>query len=74
MDEGWLYLAIVFDLFNRKVVGGSLKPCMTADIVSDALTMPCFRKRPVPGVMHHSDRGSQCVSHAFQETSLRCSA
>jgi putative transposase len=58
-DEGWLYLAIVLDLFNREVVGWSLKPRMTSDIVTDALTMAWFRKRPAPGLMHHSDRGSQ---------------
>ncbi len=51
-DEGWLYLAIVLDLFNREVVGGSLKPRMTADIVTDALTMAWFRRRPAPGLMH----------------------
>ena len=66
-DEGWLYLAIVLDLFNREVVGWSLKPRMTADIVTDALTMACFRKRPAAGLMHHSDRGSQYASHAFQD-------
>ena len=66
-DEGWLYLAIVLDLFNREVVGWSLKPRMTADIVTDALTMAWFRKRPAPGLMHHSDRGSQYASHAFQD-------
>ncbi len=65
-DEGWLYLAIVLDLFNREVVGWSLKPRMTADIVTDALTMAWFRRRPPPGLMHHSDRGSQYASHAFQ--------
>jgi putative transposase len=65
-DEGWLYLAIVLDLFNREVVGWSLKPRMTSDIVTDALTMAWFRKRPPPGVMHHSDRGSQYASKAFQ--------
>jgi len=43
-DEGWLYLAITLDLFNREVVGWSLKPRMTADIVTDALTMAWFRK------------------------------
>src|ERR1700687_2125390 len=58
-DEGWLYLAIVLDLFNREVIGWSLKPRMTADIVTDALTMAWFRRRPAPGVMHHSERGSQ---------------
>ena len=65
--EGWLYLAIVLDLFNREVVGGSLKPRMTADIVTDALTLAWFRKRPAPGLMHHSDRGSQYARHVFQE-------
>jgi len=64
-DEGWLYLAIMLDLFNRKVVGWSMKPCMTADIVIDALTMAWFKKRPAVGLMHHSDRGSQYASHAF---------
>lgn len=58
-DEGWRYLAIILDLFNREVVGGSLKPRMTADIATDALTMAWFRKRPAPGLLHHSDRGSQ---------------
>ena len=66
-DEGWLYLAIVLDLFNREVVGWSMKPRMTADIVTDALTMAWFRRRPAQGLMHHSDRGSQYASHAFQD-------
>jgi transposase InsO family protein len=65
-DEGWLYLAIVLDLFNREVVGWSLKPRMTADIVTDALTMAWFRRKPASGLLHHSDRGSQYASQAFQ--------
>ncbi len=65
-DEGWLYLAVVLDLFNREVVGFSIKPRMTADIVVDALTMAWFRRRPLPGLMHHSDRGSQYASGVFQ--------
>ena len=76
-DEGWLYLAIVLDLFNREVVGWSLKPRMTADIVTDALTMAWFRRRPEPGLLHHSDRGSQYASKAFrdklEEYGMRCS-
>ena len=64
--EGWLYLAVVLDLFNREVVGWSLKPRMTTDIVIDALTMAWFRRKPAPGLIHHSDRGSQYASHAFQ--------
>ena len=66
-DEGWLYLAIVLDLFNREVVGWSIKSRMTADIVLDALAMAWRRRRPAPGLIHHSDRGSQYASHAFQD-------
>jgi putative transposase len=66
-DEGWLYLAIVLDLFNREIVGWSIKPRMTADIVTDALTMAWFRRRPAPDLIHHSDRGSQYASLPFQE-------
>jgi putative transposase len=65
-DEGWLYLAIVLDLFNREIVGWSIKPRMTADLETDALTMAWFRRRPMPGLIHHSDRGSQYASQAFQ--------
>ena len=62
----WLVMAIVLDLFSREVVGWSLKPRMTADIVTDALTMAWLRKKPAAGLMHHSDRGSQYASHAFR--------
>jgi len=76
-DEGWLYLAVVLDLFNREAVGWPIKPRMTADIVIDALTMAWFRKKPAPGLIHHSDRGSQYASHAFQarleEYGMACS-
>ncbi len=64
--EGWLYLAVVLDLFNREVVGWSIKPRMTADIVTNALKMAWFRRRPAPSLIHHSDRGSQYASGAFQ--------
>ena len=66
-DEGWLYLAVVLDLFNREVVGWSLKPRMTADIVADALAMATGRRQPAPGLLHHSDRGSQYASRPFQD-------
>jgi putative transposase len=64
--EGWLYLACVLDLFNREIVGWAMKERMTRDLVMDALTMAWFRKRPAPGLIHHSDRGSQYCSHDFQ--------
>jgi putative transposase len=66
-NEGWLYLAVVLDLFNREVVGWSIKPRMTADIVTDALAMAWFRRKPAPGVLFHSDRGSQYASHAMRD-------
>jgi hypothetical protein len=66
-DEGWLYLAVVLDLYDRAVVGLSIKPRMTTELVIDALTMAWFRRRPAKGLVHHSDRGSQYASHAFQQ-------
>ena len=65
-DEGWLYLAVVLDLFNREVVGWSIKSSMTTEIVTDALAMAWFRRKPAPGVVFHSDRGSQYASHAMR--------
>jgi hypothetical protein len=52
-------MAIVLDLFNREVIGWSIKPRMTADLAVDALAMAWFRRRPGPGLLLHSDRGSQ---------------
>src|SRR5438105_3796154 len=76
-DEGWLYLAVVLDLFNREIVGWSIKSRMSADLVTDALTMAWFRRRPAAGLIHHSDRGSQYASHAHRsklaEYGMRCS-
>jgi len=56
--RGFLSLAIFLELFNREVIGSSLKPHTTADIVADALAMTWFRRRPAPELMLHSDRGS----------------
>jgi putative transposase len=65
-DEGWVYLAAVIDLFSRQVVGWSMKDHMQTSLVKDALTMARFRRRPVAGLIFHSDRGSQYCSHEFQ--------
>ncbi len=59
--EGWLYLAQV-DLYDRAVVGWSIGPRMTADVMIDALTMAWFRRRPPARLLHRSDRGSQYAS------------
>lgn len=65
-DEGWLYLAVVIDLFSRLVVGWSMQPHMQASLVTDALRMAWFRRHPPPGLIFHSDRGSQYCAHTFQ--------
>ena len=66
-DEGWLYLAVVIDLFSRQVVGWSLRDDMTSNIVVDALRMAWFKRHPDKhaGVLFHSDRGSQYASGAM---------
>ena len=65
-DQGWLYLAVVIDLFSRQVVGWSMSKRMTANLVCDALQMALFRRGSPTGVIAHSDRGSQYCSHVFQ--------
>ena len=65
-EEGWLYLAVTMDLFSRKVVGWSMAPSMHADIVVNALRMAINQRCPEPGLIHHSDRGSQYASEAFR--------
>ncbi|MDZ7920054.1 IS3 family transposase [Rhodoferax sp.] len=67
-DEGWLYLAAVIDLFSRQVVGWSMQPHMQSSLVTDALKMAWFRRNPAPGLIFHSDRGSQYCGHEFQDT------
>jgi putative transposase len=66
--EGWVYLAVIIDLFSRQVVGWSMQPHMKAELVTDALRMAWFRRRPQAGVIVHSDRGSQYCSGLFQDT------
>jgi transposase InsO family protein len=68
-DEGWLFLAVVIDLFNRQVVGWSLGEDMRGELVIDAFEMAWFRRRPSrkTELMFHSDRGSQYASQQFQE-------
>lgn len=61
-DEGWLYLAVVLDLFSRKVVGWSMSERMTSTLVCDALRMALFRRKRPRGVIMHTDRGSQYCS------------
>ncbi|MEK5754475.1 IS3 family transposase [Acinetobacter variabilis] len=64
--EGWLYLAVVIDLFSRLVVGWSMKSRITTDLVLDALLMALWRRNPKNKVLIHSDQGSQYTSHEWQ--------
>lgn len=64
--QGWLYLAVVLDLFSRRVVGGALAPHREVGLVTAALTMALGRRQPPPGLLHHSDRGSQYACGAYQ--------
>jgi putative transposase len=65
--EGWLYLAVVIDLFNRGLVGWSMSERINRHLVVDALTMAVGRRSPSVGLIHHSDRGSQYASHDYQK-------
>jgi len=66
-QEGWLYLAVVIDLFSRKVVGWSMSPRMKASLVCDALKMALWQRKPKSGLIVHSDRGSQYASHEYRK-------
>jgi len=66
--KGWLYLAVVIDLYSRKVVGWSMGRRLKSSLVCDALQMALWRRRPPKGqLIHHSDRGVQYASHAFRK-------
>ena len=65
--EGWLYLAVVIDLYARKVVGWAMDRRITSALVCDALRMALWRRRPARGqLIHHSDRGIQYASRTFR--------
>lgn len=64
--EGWLFVAVVLDLFSRRVVGWSMQPTMTSQLVMDALLMAVFRRGRPKSVLHHSDQGTQYTSENFQ--------
>lgn len=76
-DEGWLYLAVVMDLYSRAIIGWSMSRRMTQQLVCDALVMALFRRQLPRGTIIHSDRGSQYCSKRYQRlisnNGLRCS-
>ena len=75
--EGWLYVAVVLDLYSRRVVGWSMQAGMTSQLVADALMMAVWRRGKPVELLHHSDQGSQYTSEHFQkllaEQGITCS-
>ena len=75
--EGWLYLAVLLDLYARKVVGWAMSQHVDAALVQEALRMALGRRQPAAGLLHHSDRGSQYTCQASQgllaHAGVRCS-
>ena len=75
--EGWLYLAVVLDLYSRRIVGWSMQANMTAELVANALLMAIWRRGWPMELLHHSDQGSQYTSEGFQrlltDHSIQCS-
>jgi putative transposase len=76
-DEGWLFVAVVLDLFSRRIVGWSMQSTMTSELVTDALVMAVWRRGRPTTALHHSDQGSQYTSEPFQRLlrtlGVRCS-
>jgi transposase InsO family protein len=66
-QQGWIYLAVVIDLYSRRVVGWSIDRRMKKALVIRALMMAVNLRKPPPGLIHHSDRGSQYASHDYQK-------
>jgi len=65
-DEGWLFLAVVLDLFNKRIVGWSMSSKMETSLVADALKMAWHMRHPAEGLIFHSDRGIQYCSEEFK--------
>jgi putative transposase len=65
--EGWLYLAVLLDLYSRRVIGWAMGHRLTVDLAEQALTMALVTRRPEAGLLHHSDRGSQYAASRYQQ-------
>jgi putative transposase len=65
--EGWLYVAVVIDLFSRQVVDWAIDDHMRTSLCGSTLRMAFWRRKPELGLLHHSDRSSQYASHEYRE-------
>lgn len=72
--EGWLYLAVVLDLYSRRVVGWAMAPYLDDRLTCHALAMALARRQPAAGLLHHSDRGKQYASSAYRQLLSSCQA
>lgn len=76
-DEGWVYLAAVLDAYSRQIVGWSMSDSLNRQLCLDALSSAALDRKPPPGLIHHSDRGSQYASTEYQDMlddfDMRCS-
>ena len=66
-DEGWLYLAVILDIFSRQIIGWAMDKRMTKELVLDAIKQACKRRNPAKGGIFHSDRGVQYASYAVRD-------
>lgn len=66
-SEGWLYLAVILDLYSRRVIGWAVSNRMKRDLAIRALDMTVALRQPPKGCIHHTDRGSQCCSNEYQK-------
>jgi transposase InsO family protein len=66
-QEGWLYLAVVIDLFSRRIIGWAMDQRMEATLVNNAMTMALLKRKPVAGLIWHTDRGSQYASNSHRQ-------
>ncbi len=64
--QGWLYLAVILDVYSRAVVGWSMSACCDEELAENALKMAVSRRRPQAGLLYHSDRGCQYTSQAYR--------
>jgi putative transposase len=66
-DEGFLYLAFILDIYSRRIVGWAMESHLRTELVVDALKMAVWRRKPAPGLVHHSDQGVQYTALSFSE-------
>lgn len=71
-DEGWLFAALVLDLFSKRIVGWALDAQMPQELTREALRVALLNRQPAPGLIHHSDRGSQYAAHDYREITAVC--